>query len=138
MKAKRIPPGWDKTGRNGGGGYEPCNKDEYTTPAAEMQELILSFLHKVCVHSFLAKGQGRGFSDRQAEIRVFPQRRVALLKFQVNKGTVSGHALQPYFIGKCGVTITFRAFSDRLRDFRGAQRGSRVLRLFRFVFGKRR
>ena len=93
---------------------------------------------RVCVHSFLAKGQGKGFSDRQAEIRVFPQRQVALLKFQANKGTVSGHALQPYFIGKCGVTITFRAFSDRLRDFRGAQRGSRVLRLLRFVFGKRR
>lgn len=39
MKAKRIPPG-GATGRNGGGGYEPCNKDEYTTPAAEMQAQI--------------------------------------------------------------------------------------------------
>ena len=72
MKAKRIPPGWDKTGRNGGGGYEPCNKDEYTTPAAEMQELILSFLHKGQENATTARDirNAAGFGKRAVTLAV--------------------------------------------------------------------
>ena len=61
-----------------------------------------------------------------------------MLKFQIHKGLKSGHAFEPYFIGKRGMAITLTAFSDRFRNLRGAQRASGVLRLRRFRFGKRR
>ena len=40
MRAKRIPPGWSKTGRNGGGYELPCSKVDYTTPRTETQAEI--------------------------------------------------------------------------------------------------
>ena len=40
MKAKRIPPGWDKTGRKSGGLESPYHKDDYTTSAGETQAEI--------------------------------------------------------------------------------------------------
>lgn len=46
MKAKRIPPGWTKTGRNGGGKYAPCLQGNDTTSAEEMQAEISATVEK--------------------------------------------------------------------------------------------
>ena len=78
MKQKKRPPGWRKTGRNGGGCESPCSKGDYTTRLTKMQAILLECLHFGAEHAMTTRDltNATGFSGRLIR-RMFHEMRLS-------------------------------------------------------------
>ncbi|MBR0283252.1 MAG: hypothetical protein IJQ81_16950 [Oscillibacter sp.] len=72
MKAKKIPPGWNKTGRNEGGCESPYHKVDYSTNAEKTQDRILSLLRSGAENALTLRDIRRqtGYDGRRVRLAI--------------------------------------------------------------------